>query len=142
MSAYLKEIPDAHGNFKFHLSGLYLEDNHKMEGTEQAIVTSVDPKTDGKTLPPAEASIVNKLEGEPLPPEVKSKLEASFGADFSQVRVHTDHNALRMTSAMGAESFTLGNHIFLSPGAAYGSAELKNRLIAHEVTHVVQSRKK
>lgn len=82
---------------------------------------------------------VQKLEmsgGNPLPMDVKSHLQAQVGYDLSAVRVHTGPNAQELTRKVGAQAFTVGNRVVLSPDVAR-TPEGK-RLLAHELTHVVQ----
>lgn len=73
-------------------------------------------------------------EGSPLPEGVRSFMEPRFGADFSQVRVHTGGDAVQMNRDLQAKAFTHGSDIYYSGGNAPGNDELT----AHELTHVVQ----
>ena len=78
--------------------------------------------------------------GQPLGAEVRQPMEARFGQDFSRVRVHSDGKAAASASAVGANAYTVGPHIVFGPGQYRpGSAE-GHRLLAHELTHVVQQR--
>lgn len=61
-------------------------------------------------------------------------MESRFSADFNKVRVHTDSTAVQMNQQLGAQAFTHGSDIFYGEGKAPG----KNKLTAHELTHVVQ----
>jgi hypothetical protein len=61
-------------------------------------------------------------------------MEPRFGADFSQVRVHTDSQAIQMNQAVGAQAFTHGSDIYFGAGKSPGISDLT----AHELTHVVQ----
>jgi hypothetical protein len=72
--------------------------------------------------------------GSPLSDEVRSFMDPRFGADFSQVRVHTDSNAVQMNQALGAQAFTHGSDIYYGAGKSPGISDLT----AHELTHVVQ----
>lgn len=72
--------------------------------------------------------------GKPLPDEVRAKLEASFGADFSAVRIHEGPEA----AAVGALAFTRGTDIFFAPGQYQPETERGRELLAHELGHVVQ----
>ncbi|MBD2126642.1 DUF4157 domain-containing protein [Microcoleus sp. FACHB-1] len=76
----------------------------------------------------------SKGSGSPLPDDVRSFMEPRFGADFSQVRVHTDSQAIQMNQAVGAQAFTHGSHIYFGAGKSPGISDLT----AHELTHVVQ----
>jgi len=72
--------------------------------------------------------------GSPLPNEVRSFMEARFGADFSQVRVHTGGEAVQMNRELSAQAFTHGSDVYFGEGKSPGN----NELTAHELTHVVQ----
>ncbi len=76
----------------------------------------------------------SKTGGSPLPTEVRSFMEPRFGADFSQVRVHTDSNAIQMNRDLSAEAFTHGQDVFFGAGRVPAN----DALTAHELTHVVQ----
>jgi hypothetical protein len=76
--------------------------------------------------------------GQPLPESVQAFFEPRFGYDFCQVRVHADSKAAESARAVNARAFTVGHHVVMgagqySPGTAEG-----RRLLAHELTHVVQ----
>jgi hypothetical protein len=72
--------------------------------------------------------------GSPLPNEVRSFMEPRFGADLSQVRVHTGGEAVQMNWELGAQAFTHGSDVYFGAGKSPGN----NELTAHELTHVVQ----
>ena len=76
----------------------------------------------------------NKGGGSSLPDEVRSFMEPSFGANFSQVRVHNDSAAAQMNQELGAEAFTHGRDVYFGAG----KSPRKDLLTAHELTHVVQ----
>ena len=87
------------------------------------------------------AQDVQKLEmsgGSPLPVDVKSHLQAQLGYDLSAVRVHTGPNAQEITRKVGAQAYSVGNRVLLSPDIAR-TPEGK-RLLAHELTHVMQQK--
>lgn len=69
--------------------------------------------------------------GKALPPEVKEAAEKAFGADFSNVRIHEDASV----SELGAKAYVQGNDIVFAPGASNDP-----KLLAHELSHVVQQR--
>lgn len=69
-----------------------------------------------------------------LPKDVAKAIEDAFGTDMSKVRVHTGGNSAELCKELGAKAFTQGNNIFLAkPGDAKN-----NKLLAHELAHVVQ----
>ncbi|MCB9795352.1 MAG: DUF4157 domain-containing protein [Alphaproteobacteria bacterium] len=65
-------------------------------------------------------------------------MEPRFGADFSQVRVHTDDRAARLNRQLSARAFTYGNHVFFGGGEYQPQTAGGMRLIAHELTHTLQ----
>ncbi|HIK15793.1 MAG TPA: DUF4157 domain-containing protein [Leptolyngbyaceae cyanobacterium M33_DOE_097] len=76
--------------------------------------------------------------GSPLPETVRSQMEPKFGFDFSQVRVHTDGTAVQMSREIGAQAFTHGTDIYFNAGHYSPSSHAGQKLLAHELTHVVQ----
>jgi len=76
--------------------------------------------------------------GQPLADSVRASLEPQFGYDFSQVRIHTDVEADRLSRRLEAEAFTTGKDVFFRDGAYQPESEGGTKLIAHELTHVVQ----
>lgn len=81
---------------------------------------------------------VQKGGGRPLPEEVRADMEPRFGADFSGVRLHTGGEALQMNRALRAQAFTHGQDIYLRPDRYTPDSEGGRRLLAHELTHVIQ----
>lgn len=76
--------------------------------------------------------------GEPLDHATRSLMEARLGHDFSQVRVHADSGAAESNRLLDAEAYTVGNHIAFAQGSFNPSSEEGRKLLAHELTHVVQ----
>lgn len=100
-------------------------------------VPSVDAHGSGMTTP---ASVEETLAraGRPLDAALRRDMEQQFGHDFSGVRLHSDEAAARSAHEMSAHAYTVGNHVVFgsnqfAPGTATG-----RRLMAHELTHVVQ----
>lgn len=77
-----------------------------------------------------------KAGGLPLPSEVRTKMETAFGADFSDVRVHIGHEA----TALGAIAYTWGTNIHFAPGQYNPHSIQGQKLLGHELWHVVQQR--
>lgn len=76
--------------------------------------------------------------GQSLPHSIRASLEPQFGHDFSQVSIHTDAEADRLSRQLDAEAFTTGRDIFFREGAYKPDSQNGKWLIAHELTHVVQ----
>ena len=76
--------------------------------------------------------------GKPLSPPVRAHMESRFGKDFSQVRVHTGEAAAEASQAVAARAFTAGRSIVFGAGQYQPETGAGRKLIAHELTHVVQ----
>jgi hypothetical protein len=72
--------------------------------------------------------------GAAMPDEVRGKMEAAFGADFSSVRIHEGPHA----AALGALAYTQGTEIHFAPGQYQPGSQHGQELLGHELTHVVQ----
>lgn len=72
--------------------------------------------------------------GQPLAEPTRKDMEARLGADFSQVRLHTDSAARQSADELGARAYTSGHHIVV------GADGIDQHTLAHELTHVVQQR--
>lgn len=82
--------------------------------------------------------MASKSDGVPLEPDVLQEMESQFGTRFSHVRIHTDQRASDLCRRLNAEAFTHGNHIYFNEGKYNSTAAEDKRLLAHELTHVVQ----
>jgi LysM repeat protein len=76
--------------------------------------------------------------GQLLDEPTRAFFEPRFGRDFSQVRVHADEQAARSARAIGARAYTAGQAIVFGQGAFTPGNEAGRRLLAHELTHLVQ----
>jgi Domain of unknown function (DUF4157) len=76
--------------------------------------------------------------GQPLPSALKTEFEAKFGADFSGVTIHADAQADGLSHSIQAEAFTQGRDIYVGGGQYAPNSMEGKRLLAHELTHVVQ----
>lgn len=78
--------------------------------------------------------------GQALDPSTRRFMESCFGHDFSGVRVHTGAEAEARAEAVQARAYTVGQQITFGAGEYAPSASEGRRLLAHELTHVVQQR--
>ncbi|HEY9238567.1 MAG TPA: DUF4157 domain-containing protein [Burkholderiaceae bacterium] len=76
--------------------------------------------------------------GEPMQAELRRDMESRFGHDFSAVRLHTGEAAARSARDVAASAYTAGHHIVLGSDVPPLQASSGRRLLAHELTHVVQ----
>ncbi len=77
-------------------------------------------------------------QGAALAAETRAFMEPRFGADFSQVSLHTDAQADQLNRQLSARAFTTGRDIFFRQGAYTPGSAAGKQLLAHELTHVVQ----
>ena len=83
----------------------------------------------------------SKGKGSPLLKDARNEMESAIGADFSQVRIHNNAEAVQMNGELGARAFTHGSDIYFNSGQYDAGATEGKRLLAHELTHVVQQGK-
>jgi hypothetical protein len=76
--------------------------------------------------------------GQPLPQFIRSFFEPRFGYDFSQVRIHTGAQAAESSQALRARAWTVGHDVVFNAGQYAPESNEGRRLLAHELSHVVQ----
>ena len=76
--------------------------------------------------------------GHPLSDNVREPMEQAFGTDFNGVRVHTDSQADLLSQELSARAFTTARDIFFRQGEYSLGTDSGKKLIAHELTHVMQ----
>src|SRR6266545_2100465 len=103
--------------------------------------SAVPHKTEGVTpalRAPAAVREVLQSEGQPLAPEARAFLEPRFGNDFGHVRVHTGSRAAESARQINALAYTVSNHVVFGAGRYEPGTSTGRRLLAHELTHVLQ----
>ncbi|MBM4367494.1 MAG: DUF4157 domain-containing protein, partial [Deltaproteobacteria bacterium] len=98
-------------------------------------------EAEGEVLDLQNAAVKNMHSrgGSPLPAAVAARLGAAFGHDFSHVRVHADAGAAQAAEALNARAFAIGADIWFGRGAFNPGTAEGDRILAHELTHVVQA---
>jgi outer membrane protein OmpA-like peptidoglycan-associated protein len=76
--------------------------------------------------------------GQPLSADQLGFFEPRFDADFSKVRVHRGAQAVGATKFVGARAYTLRHDIVFGEGEYHPDTPSGRRLLAHELTHVLQ----
>lgn len=76
--------------------------------------------------------------GQSLDGDTRAFMESRFGHDFSRVRVHADSRASDSARAVNAIAYTVGQDVVFQAGQYQPNTEAGKRLLAHELTHVVQ----
>ncbi|MEO0375316.1 MAG: DUF4157 domain-containing protein, partial [Cyanobacteria bacterium P01_A01_bin.17] len=86
---------------------------------------------------PAIASCIQSLQGsgQPLSASTRFFFESRFRHDFSKVQTYTDAIS---THNFNARAYTVGHNIVFAPGQYAPETNAGKRLLAHELTHVVQ----
>ncbi len=84
------------------------------------------------------SKLSNEHGGQSLPKHVAQGMGQQIGADFSNVRIHTDSTAVQMNRDLGAKAFTHGKDIYFNEGNYNPTSTDGKRLLAHELTHTVQ----
>lgn len=87
---------------------------------------------------PASVDHVLTGSGRPLDLALRQDMEQRFGHDFSKVRVHTGDTAAQSAREVSAHAYTVGHDIVFGTGRFVPGTFDGRRLIAHELTHVLQ----
>lgn len=93
------------------------------------------PSTQG--VPPIVHDVL-RSQGLPLDANTRAFFEPRFGNDFSQVRIHKDAEAIASAQQVHARAYTVGNEIVFGGGQYLPETAEGKKLLAHELTHVVQ----
>src|SRR5690606_16676926 len=75
-----------------------------------------------------------------LPDDTRHEMETRLGASFSDVRAHTDPAAHQAAESIQAHAFTTGSDIVFQQGRYDTTSTAGKRMLAHELTHVLQQR--
>ena len=95
----------------------------------------------GHNTPANVSGIVERVlhsAGRPLDRATQGFFESRFGQDFSQVRIHTGSEEADSARSISALAYSAGEHIVFDSGQYAPHSEQGRRLLAHELTHVVQ----
>jgi len=96
----------------------------------------------GRPVPAALAEPVARTTrgGDPLASDVRRRFEAASGRDLAAVRIHRDTAAGETARGLGAQAYTVGEHVTFAPGHYAPGTPTGDHLLAHELAHVVQQR--
>jgi hypothetical protein len=101
----------------------------------------IQRKTIGDGQPLTAPPIVHEVlrsSGQPLDAATRGFMEPRFGHNFGHVRVHTDTRAAESARAVNALAYTVGRDVVFGAGRYEPGTAAGDRLLAHELTHVVQ----
>jgi hypothetical protein len=114
----------------------------RQEEEEEEAQTKAAPRGHARVTPRFESRLkaLKAGGGRPIDAPVRTLMEARFGRSFENVRVHTDGTAAALARQAKARAFTVGRHLVFNSGQYRPNADQGRRLIAHELTHVLQQR--
>lgn len=119
-----------------------IQDTELSEGDQASAINGqrrVAAQAEQIRVPPIVYDVL-RSPGQPLDPADCLFMESRFDQDFSRVRVHTDALACSSAQSLHASAYTVGNDIVMASGAYAPSTAAGRRLLAHELTHVIQQR--
>jgi hypothetical protein len=124
------------------LESVPTRDAGELGGEEEELI---QPKSDTGAARQVTSGIARDIQsingtGQPLPISERAFFEPRFGGDFSQVRVHNDDRAGLISRSINARAFTLGRDVVFGAGQYSPGTPVGRKLLAHELTHVVQQR--
>jgi outer membrane protein OmpA-like peptidoglycan-associated protein len=94
----------------------------------------------GKNIAGPETLPQNFSFGQPLDDSIRVYMESRFGSDFSEVRIHDSANAASAAQSVNALAYTVGRNIVFNAGQYSPATTDGRRVLAHELTHVLQQR--
>ena len=107
-------------------------------GAPPHIQRSPGPPSGKLDAAPASAKRALATPAAPLQPSLRQDMERRFSHDLSSVRVHTDAAAEQSARELQAKAYAAGNHIVFGRGHYAPDTTAGRRLLAHELTHVLQ----
>ncbi|MDR4480904.1 MAG: DUF4157 domain-containing protein [Nitrospira sp.] len=96
------------------------------------------PGAAGSVVAPPIVHEVLASSGRPLDVSTRGFFEARFGHDFGHVRIHSDAQASESARRVNALAYTVGRDIVFGAGQFDPHTQPGRKLLAHELTHVVQ----
>lgn len=112
---------------------------HKEEKREETVVQrKAEPLAETQSANAGGVREALNDSGRPLDPHTRGYMESRFGVDFGNVRVHTDDRAAQSARNINARAYTVGSDIVFSAGKYMPETVSGRKLLAHELTHVMQ----
>ena len=109
---------------------------HLQKTAGNATVTAALEEQDSSPV----KDVVGSGGGSPLDRDTRGFMESRLGADFSDVRIHTDSKASDSARSVQAHAYTVGSDVVFQSGKYQPESDSGKRMLAHELTHVVQQR--
>jgi Domain of unknown function (DUF4157) len=112
--------------------------HHAVSGAPPRIQRFAGQPTGQTDAAPASVDQALASPGRPLDPALWQDMEQRFGYDFSRVRVHTGAAAEQSAQDIDADAYSVGRDVVFGAGQYAPGTTAGDRLIAHELAHVVQ----
>jgi len=142
VSSDLHSYGSSQGEGKIQLKQIapQIQRQEELEEEEEEMLQAKSAESTTPEVTPAINSDIQSLKGggRPLSGGERCFFEPRFGADFSAVRVHSDMRAANVARSINARAFTLGRDVVFGAGEYSPETSLGRKLLAHELTHVVQ----
>ncbi len=113
-----------------------LQRTHGNQAVQRLVARSAEEEGEAGSL--AQAVDDRRGYGQPLPGGTRSQMESGLQQDLSGVRVHSDGAADQLSRQFNAKAFTTGQDVFFRKGVYDPGSSSGDKLLAHELTHVVQ----
>jgi hypothetical protein len=146
LSQEAKQKKDKSNSVSTSRTSLWTRQSRRFDGSSQlpafseGIATSLSTATKNQTstnLGPNKP-LAGSTSGQVLPVELRKEMEEKLGHDFENVRVHTDHYSNKFSRELGTQAFARGSDLYFAPGFYQPHTNRGKKIIAHELTHVVQ----
>jgi hypothetical protein len=116
------------------------EKEEPAESAQTPVQRSPEPSTAAAPLAAGGPAGAVRGSGRALDPATRRRMEARFGYDFADVRIHDSAPAAAAARAVQASAFTIGTDIVFGSGRFDPGSLQGTHLLAHELAHVVQQR--
>lgn len=117
----------------------------KCKECEEKEKKKLQRKEEKGSISPGSLSLVNEVlnssSGKPLDPGVSAFMEHRFGYDFSNVRIHDDARSHQSSAGINALAYTHDDNVVFGANQYQPHTERGKKLLAHELTHVMQQKK-
>ncbi len=108
--------------------------------TREALQRHAAGPTEQDAVPASVSRALRSDGGHPIDRATRASMESAFGADFGDVRLHTDSQAATAARDISAKAFTSEQSIYFGAGQHRPDTAEGQKLLAHELTHTIQQR--
>jgi Domain of unknown function (DUF4157) len=118
----------------------HCEEEEKLQRKPLASFIQRKESSSGTVASDAVSNLINasKGNGNSMDSHTQTFMQSRFGADFSDVKLHTGGESTQMNRELNAKAFTVGNDIYFNEGQYNPNSGDGKHLLAHELTHTVQ----